>query len=35
MEYQLATADIKAALDTLAKQHERIGQALEQVGYPE
>ena len=35
MEYQLATANIKAALDTLAKQYERIGRALEQVGYPE
>ena len=35
MKYQLGTVNIKAALDTLAKQHERVGRALEQVGYPE
>ena len=35
MEYQLGTANIKTALDTLSKQHERIGRALEQVGYHE
>ena len=35
MAYQLASADIAHALDTMASDHERIARALAQVGYPE